>query len=240
VARPDGRRPDQLRPLTLERGVNPYAEGSCLVRLGGTLVLCTASVETGAPGWKKGSGEGWVTAEYAMLPRATTERTARERQGPGGRTQEIQRLVGRSLRAALSTMAFGDYTIRIDCDVLQADGGTRTAAITGGCVALADACTWLAERSAIRSPFNRLVAAVSIGVVDGEPRLDLCYQEDRGAEVDANLVVAEPEALVEVQGTGEKGTFDRAALDRLLDLALRGTRTIFAAQRAVLQSGGPR
>ena len=147
MPRPDGRTNDQLRPLVLERRANPYAEGSCLIRMGGTLVHCTASVETGVPGFKKGSGEGWVTAEYAMLPRATVERTSRERNGPGGRTQEIQRLIGRSLRAAMATMAFGEYTIRIDCDVLQADGGTRTAGITGGCVALADACTWLAERT---------------------------------------------------------------------------------------------
>src|SRR6266850_5004069 len=157
VARPDGRVPDQLRPLTLERGAIPYAEGSCLIRMGGTLVHCTASVEPGVPGFKKGTGEGWVTAEYAMLPRATLERTSRERNGPGGRTQEIQRLIGRSLRAAMATMAFGEFTIRIDCDVLQADGGTRTAAITGGCVALVDACAWLAERTAQPSPFGQLV-----------------------------------------------------------------------------------
>src|SRR5262245_9889185 len=161
VARPDGRRPDQLRPLVLERNVNPFAEGSCLIRMGGTLVHCTASVEQGAPGWKKGTGEGWVTAEYAMLPRATMERTDRERRGPGGRTQEIQRLVGRSLRAAMRTMAFGEWTIKIDCDVLQADGGTRTASITGGCVALADACAWLAQKAGMENPFGQLVAAVS-------------------------------------------------------------------------------
>src|SRR5262245_34141891 len=147
VPRADGRELDQLRPVVLERNANPYAEGSCLVRFGGTLVHCTASVEIGVPPFKKGSGEGWVTAEYAMLPRATVERTNRERNGPGGRTQEIQRLIGRSLRAAMEPMAFGEHTIRIDCDVLQADGGTRTASITGGCVALADACGWLAERT---------------------------------------------------------------------------------------------
>ena len=161
MPRPDGRTPDALRPVALERGANPYAEGSCLVRFGGTLVHCTASIEQGAPPFKKGSGEGWVTAEYSMLPRATLERTPRERHGPGGRSQEIQRLIGRSLRAAMGTMAFGEYTIRVDCDVLQADGGTRTAAITGGCVALADACTWLADRTSQPSPFGSLVAAVS-------------------------------------------------------------------------------
>src|SRR5438067_2837148 len=182
MARPDGRAADELRPVTIETGVNIYAEGSALINAGNTRVLCTASVEEGVPPFKKGSGEGWVTAEYAMLPRATLERTARERSGPGGRSQEIQRLIGRSLRAAMGTMAFGEYTIRVDCDVLQADGGTRTASITGGCVALADACIWLAERTGAPSPFGRLVAAVSVGVVDGQERLDLAYLEDRDAQ----------------------------------------------------------
>jgi len=234
VARPDGRTADALRPLVLERGTNPYAEGSCLVRMGGTLVLCTASVERGVPGWRKGSGLGWVTAEYAMLPRATSERTPRERQGPGGRTHEIQRLIGRSVRAALRGFDFGEHTIRLDCDVLQADGGTRTAAVTGSAVALADACAWLARSEGIADPFARLVAAVSVGVVEGETRLDLCYLEDKGAEVDANVVVAEPDAFVEVQGTGEAATFSRAQLDGLLDLARAGTDRLFAAQRAAL------
>jgi ribonuclease PH len=234
VTRPDGRGAAELRPLALERGANPYAEGSCLVRMGGTLVLCTASVEPGVPGWRRGSGLGWVTAEYAMLPRATTERTPRERQGPGGRTHEIQRLIGRSVRAALSGFAFGEHTIRLDCDVLQADGGTRTAAVTGAAVALADACAWLARTTGVADPFARLVAAVSVGIVDGETRLDLSYAEDKGAEVDANVVVAEPDAFVEVQGTGEAGTFSRAQLDALLDLAQLGTRRLFAAQRAAL------
>ena len=234
MARPDGRALDELRPLALERGTNPYAEGSCLVRMGGTLVLCAASVEQGVPGWRRGSGLGWVTAEYAMLPRATHERTPRERQGPGGRTQEIQRLVGRSVRAALKGFEFGEHTIRLDCDVLQADGGTRTAAVTGAAVALADACAWLARGAGVPNPFARLVAAVSVGVVGGETLLDLCYAEDKGAEVDANVVVAEPDAFVEVQGTGEAGTFSRAQLDGVVDLALRGTARIFAAQRAAL------
>jgi ribonuclease PH len=234
VPRPDGRAPDQLRPLVLERSANPYAEGSCLIRMGGTLVHCTASVEPGVPGFKKGSGEGWVTAEYAMLPRATLEHTARERNGPGGRTQEIQRLIGRSLRAAMATMAFGEYTIRVDCDVLQADGGTRTASITGGCVALADACAWLAQRAGVPSPFGSLVSAVSVGVVDGEERLDLAYLEDRDAAVDANIVMLHPASYVEVQGTGEHGTFSRPQLDRLLDLAGAGTSELFAAQKQVL------
>ena len=234
MARPDGRAAGALRPVVLERGANPYAEGSCLIRMGGTLVHCTASVEPGVPGWRKGRGEGWVTAEYAMLPRATTERTARERNGPGGRTQEIQRLVGRALRAAMGTMAFGEYTIRIDCDVLQADGGTRTAGVTGACVALADACGWLSRETGVASPFGRLVAAVSVGVVDGEPRLDLAYAEDRVADVDANVVLLEPDRFVEVQGTGEAGTFDRPELDRLLDLAHDGVRELFRLQRQAL------
>ncbi|MGH7538239.1 MAG: ribonuclease PH [Gemmatimonadales bacterium] len=234
MTRPDGRTPDALRPLTFERGANPNAEGSCLVRMGGTVVLCTASVEAGVPAWRKGSGLGWLTAEYAMLPRATLERSARERQGAGGRTHEIQRLIGRSLRAALAGFGFGEHTIRVDCDVLQADGGTRTAAVSGAAVALADAGAWLARATGVADPFARLVAAVSVGIVGGEPRLDLGYAEDKEAEVDANVVVAEPDRLVEVQGTGERGTFARAELDRLLDLALSGTSRIFVAQRSAL------
>ena len=234
MPRPDQRANDALRPVVLERGANPYAEGSCLVRFGGTLVHCTASVETGVPGFRKGSGEGWVTAEYAMLPRATSERTARERNGPGGRTQEIQRLIGRSLRAAMGTMAFGEYTVKIDCDVLQADGGTRTASITGGCVALADACQWIATREGIASPFGTLVAAVSVGIVEQEPRLDLAYLEDKGAEVDANLVMLEPDRFVEVQSTGEAATFSRAELDAMLELGRAGISRLFALQRQTL------
>jgi ribonuclease PH len=223
-----------LRPVALERGANPYAEGSCLIRAGGTLVHCTASVEPGVPGFKKGSGEGWVTAEYAMLPRATSERTARERNGPGGRSHEIQRLIGRSLRAAMGTMAFGEYTIRIDCDVLQADGGTRTAAITGGCVALADACAWLAGRTGLPSPFGALVAAVSVGIVEGETRLDLAYTEDRDALVDGNFVMREPAEFVEVQATAEREAFPQARLGELVDLAGQGIARLFAAQRSAL------
>jgi len=234
VPRPDGRSSDQLRPVALERGANPYAEGSCLIRMGGTLVHCTASVETGAPPHKRGSGEGWVTAEYSMLPRATVERTNRERQGPGGRTQEIQRLIGRSLRAAMKTFMFGEFTIKVDCDVLQADGGTRTASITGGCVALADACAWLAARQGIATPFGTLVAAVSVGIVEGEPRLDLAYLEDRDAGVDANVVLLEPDRFVELQGTAEHGTFSRSELDLLLGHAERGIAELFSAQRKAL------
>ena len=234
MSRPDGRAADQLRPVVLERQANPYAEGSCLIRMGGTLVHCTASVEPGVPSFKKGSGEGWVTAEYSMLPRATAQRTQRERNGPGGRTHEIQRLIGRSLRAAMATMAFGEYTIRIDCDVLQADGGTRTAGITGGCVALADACTWLSARTGVPSPFGALVAAVSVGVVGGEVCCDLAYLEDRDAGVDANLVMRAPGEYVEVQGTAEHGAFSRPELQLLLDYGERAIGQLFAIQRQAL------
>jgi ribonuclease PH len=233
-ARPDGRAPHAIRDLRLERGANPYAEGSCLVRAGGTLVLCTASVEEGVPAWRRGKGEGWLTAEYAVLPRATSERTPRERTGPGGRTHEIQRLIGRSLRAALRTFAFGERTIRLDCDVLQADGGTRTAGITGGAVALADACAWIAERHGVANPFGTLVAAVSCGVVDGEPRVDLAYEEDRVAAVDANIVMAHPDRFVEIQLTAERALFSRAEQDAMLELATRAIHQLFATQRSAL------
>ncbi len=236
MPRLDDRRNDELRPLSLERGANPYAEGSCLIRAGGTLVHCTASVEDKAPPWRKGTGKAWVTAEYAMLPRATSERTNRERRGAGGRTQEIQRLIGRSLRAAMSTLEFGEFTIRIDCDVLQADGGTRTASITGGCVALADACRWLAQEADIENPFGQLVAAVSVGMVDGQAMLDLAYAEDKDAEVDANIVMVHPDRFVEVQGTGEAGTFARSELTALLDLAEVGIHQLFAEQERVLEA----
>ena len=236
MPRLDDRRNDELRPMSLERGANPYAEGSCLIRVGGTLVHCTASVEDKAPPWRRGTGKAWVTAEYAMLPRATAERTNRERRGAGGRTQEIQRLIGRSLRAAMSTLDFGEFTIRIDCDVLQADGGTRTASITGGCVALADACRWLAQEADIENPFGQLVAAVSVGMVDGQAMLDLAYAEDKDAQVDANIVMVYPDRFVEVQGTGEAGTFARSELTTLLDLAEVGIDQLFAEQERVLAS----
>lgn len=234
MPRPDGRRLDEVRPVALERGASPYAEGSCLVRFGGTVVLCTATVEDGVPAWRRGSGLGWVTAEYAMLPRATTERSQRERRGPGGRTAEIQRLIGRSLRAGLRTFGFGERTITVDCDVLQADGGTRTAAITGGAVALADACAWLAATGRSPDPLGTLVAAVSVGMVDGEPCLDLSYAEDKTAGVDANVVMLEPDRFVEVQSTSEGAPFDRAGLERMLDLAEAGVRQLFAAQHEAL------
>jgi ribonuclease PH len=235
MSRDDGRATDELRVIELERGANPYAEGSCLVRMGNTIVMCTASVNDGVPAWRRGRGLGWLTAEYAMLPRATTERTVRERRGPGGRTAEIQRLIGRSLRAALRDFEFGELTLQVDCDVLQADGGTRTAAITGAAVAVADACAWMERERGVASPFGTLVAAVSVGIVDDEPRLDLCYSEDKVAQVDANVVVAEPDRYVEIQGSAEGAPFSRAKFDQLLDLATLGARRLFAEQRRVLR-----
>jgi ribonuclease PH len=230
-----GRAADALRPLSIERGVAPYAEGSCLIAFGSTRVLCTASVEEGVPGWKRGRGEGWLTAEYAMLPRATKTRTNRERQQVGGRTQEIQRLIGRSVRAMLDDFKWGEFTLKVDCDVLQADGGTRTAAITGASVAVVDAFAWMVAQGKLRqSPVKRRVAGVSVGVVRGEPRLDLEYIEDVVAEVDMNVVMSSEGRFVEVQGTGENGTFDRSELDRLLDLATKGLAQLDAAQRAAL------
>ena len=230
-----GRTPNELRPVRLERAALPYAEGSCLVAFGDTRVLCAASVEEGVPGWRRGRGEGWLTAEYAMLPRATKTRTQRERSQLGGRTQEIQRLIGRSVRAMLDDFRFGEYTMRVDCDVLQADGGTRTASITGACVAVVDAFAWMVGRGLLAaSPVKRRVAAISVGVVDGEPRLDLDYTEDVRAAVDMNVVMAGGE-FVEVQGTGEHGTFSRSELDALLALATAGIASLDAAQRAALR-----
>ena len=227
---------DSLRTVTLERNAAPYAEGSCLVSFGMTRVLCTASVEDSVPSWRRGSGEGWLTAEYAMLPRATRTRVPRERASLGGRTQEIQRLIGRSVRAMLDDFRFGEYTVRIDCDVLQADGGTRTAAITGASVAVVDAFNWLVQSERLPvSPVRRRVAAVSVGVVDGMPRLDLDYDEDVRAAVDMNVVMSSEGRFVEVQGTGEHGTFDRAELDALLALATRGIQQLDALQVAALE-----
>ena len=239
-SRRHGRTPDSLRHITFERGVAPYAEGSCLISFGMTRVLCAVSVEPGVPGWRKGRGEGWLTAEYAMLPRATRTRTSRERAQLGGRTQEIQRLIGRSVRAMLTDFRFGEYTVRIDCDVLQADGGTRTAAITGAAVAVVDAFDWMvAEKLAAQSPVRQRVAAVSVGIVDGEPCLDLDYDEDVRAGVDMNVVMSDDRRIVEVQGTAENGTFSRAELDRLMDLATSGIGALDAAQRTALAAALP-
>ena len=230
-----GRSNDALRSVTMERGAVLYAEGSCLISFGETRVLCAASVEDGVPGWRRGSGEGWVTAEYSMLPRATRTRSSRERQQVGGRTQEIQRLIGRSVRAMLDDFRFGEFTIKVDCDVLQADGGTRTASITGACIAVYDAFAWMVQTGRVSaSPVRRRVAAISVGIVDGEPRLDLDYQEDVRAGVDMNVVMSSEGRFVEVQGTGEHGTFARQELDALLAQAENGIRLLDAAQHDAL------
>ncbi len=229
-----GRGSGEFRELSLERGVSAYAEGSCLIRMGSTQVLCTASVEEGVPPWRKGSGAGWVTAEYAMLPRATQQRTNRERGKVGGRTQEIQRLIGRSLRACVDMEKLGEVTIRVDCDVLQADGGTRTASITGAAVALRDACSWLdRQRGAESGAFQRLVAAISVGVVGGEVLLDLDYSEDSTAEVDLNVVAVEGGGLIEVQGTAERAPFTQQQLGEMMGLAMPAIERLIQAQRAV-------
>ncbi len=238
MARPDGRTVDQLRPVRFSRGWLDHAEGSVLVEFGRTRVLCAASVQEDVPRWRRGSGTGWVTAEYAMLPRATNSRTDREsvKGRLGGRTQEISRLVGRALRACVDAKALGENTIVLDCDVLQADGGTRTAAITGGYLALADAVAWLRRRG--RCPGEPLVAsvsAVSVGIVGGEPRLDLCYEEDAAAETDMNVVCTGDSRFVEIQGTAERDAFGRQLLDRLLDLAVAGCGELTKLQHASLE-----
>src|SRR5690348_5585194 len=238
MPRPDGRADDALRPVRITRSWLDHAEGSVLVEFGKTRVLCAASVTEGVPRWRKGSGLGWVTAEYAMLPRATHTRSDREsvKGRIGGRTHEISRLVGRSLRAAIDLAALGENSIAIDCDVLQADGGTRTAAITGAYVALADAVAWLRAKDALArpNPLINSVSAVSVGVIDGEPRLDLMYDEDVRAETDMNVVVTGNGDFVEVQGTAEGAPFRRDELDALLDLAVRGCATLTTLQREAL------
>jgi ribonuclease PH len=239
VLRADGRRPDELRPVTLTRSWLDAAEGSVLVEFGRTRVLCAASFTEGVPRWKKGSGAGWVTAEYAMLPRATSTRSDREsvKGRIGGRTHEISRLIGRSLRAVIDVKALGENTIVLDCDVLQADGGTRTAAVTGAYVALADAVAWAKENGKVgagRQVLTDSVAAVSVGIIDGVPMLDLPYVEDVRAETDMNVVVTGSGKFVEVQGTAEQATFDRSELDVLLDLALGGTAELARLQAAAL------
>ncbi|AOY56294.1 ribonuclease PH [Candidatus Rhodoluna planktonica] len=235
----DGRNPQQLREVTVERGWSAHAEGSALISFGATKVLCTASFTQGVPRWKVGKGEGWVTAEYSMLPRATHDRSDREavKGKIGGRTHEISRLIGRSLRAVVDVRELGENTIVIDCDVLQADGGTRTAAITGAYIALADAINWAREQkiiSAKAQPLRDSVAAVSVGIIDSEPFLDLAYTEDVRAETDMNVVVTGAGKFVEVQGTAEGAPFDRDELNALLDLALAGTNQLTAIQKAAL------
>jgi ribonuclease PH len=240
MARPDGRAPDELRPVTITRNWSIHPEGSVLIEFGQTRVLCTASVTDGVPRWRKGSGLGWVTCEYAMLPRATTTRSDREsvKGRIGGRTQEISRLIGRSLRASIDLKAIGENSVVIDCDVLQADGGTRTASVTGAYVALHDAVAWMARHKMLagkpREALHRSVAAVSVGIIDGQPRLDLCYDEDVTAEVDMNVVCTGTGEFVEVQGTGESGVFGRDQLDLLLDLGVAGCAALTTAQAEAL------
>ena len=241
VTRDDGRALNELRPITITRGWSRNAEGSALIEFGNTRVLCTASFTEGVPRWLKGEGKGWVTAEYAMLPRATNTRSSREslKGRVGGRTHEISRLIGRSLRAIINMDELGENTIVLDCDVLQADGGTRTASITGAYVALADAITWAKEQKIISAKANPLidsVSAISVGIIDGTPMLDLPYTEDVRAETDMNVVVTGSGKFVEVQGTAEGAPFDREELNSLLDLALEGTAALAPIQREALKN----
>jgi ribonuclease PH len=239
TSREDGRAADELRPVTITRNWLDHAQGSCLIEFGKTRVLCAAAASEGVPRWRKGSGLGWVTAEYAMLPQATHDRSAREsvKGRIGGRTHEISRLVGRSLRAAIDYSALGENTITIDCDVLQADGGTRTAAITGAYVALSDAVAHLREAGAlVGEPLVESVAAISVGIIDGTPLLDLQYVEDVRAETDMNVVMTGSGSFVEIQGTAEGVPFDRAELDALLVLAEKGCADLTRLQREALDA----
>jgi ribonuclease PH len=233
TARPDGRASDELRPVTWELGFQEWAAGSVLLSMGRTRVLCSASVSEEGPRWLRGTNQGWVTGEYSMLPASTNERSPREvnKGRPGGRTQEIQRLIGRSLRAVTDLRQLGERTITVDCDVLQADAGTRTASITGGYIALALAIRGLQDRAVVRGDVLRdSVAAVSVGIVDGRPTLDLCYEEDAGADVDCNVVMTGTGRLVEVQGTAEGEPFGRGDLDAMLDLASSGIKRLTEIQ----------
>lgn len=236
--RPDGRAHDALRPLTFARNYLKHPEGSCLVEMGDTRVVCTASVEDRVPAWLKGTGRGWVTAEYSMLPRATSTRTPRDPAKPAGRSIEISRLIGRALRSVVNLEALGEWTITLDCDVLQADGGTRCAAINGACLALMDAAAWMVKTKLLkRSPVEALVAAVSVGIVDGRDALDLDYDEDSRAAVDLNVVMTSQLQYVEVQGTAEGLPFGRGRLDALLNLAETGVGKVLVAQREALSEG---
>jgi len=237
LVRPSGRAFDELRPITLETGVTRYAEGSCLAKFGNTHVLCTASWEKGVPGWMKGKGSGWVTGEYGMLPRATHTRGRREAaQGKqSGRTQEIQRLIGRSMRSVIDLAVLGENTITIDCDVIQADGGTRTASITGGFVALAIACRYLQTEGVIKaSPIQKQAAAISVGLFQNHPVLDVDYPEDSTGEADMNVVMSSDGSFIEVQGTGEARPMTRAEVEAMIVLAEKGCNELFAAQRAAI------
>ncbi|MCH8174071.1 MAG: ribonuclease PH [Proteobacteria bacterium] len=235
--RPSRRRENQLREVTLTRNYTKHAEGSVLVEFGDTKVLCNASVEASVPRFLKGSGKGWVTAEYGMLPRSTGSRMDREatRGKQTGRSMEIQRLIGRSLRAAVDLEKLGEHTIKVDCDVIQADGGTRTASITGGCVALVDAVNYLLEKKLIKTnPIKQLIASVSVGIVKGRAVLDLDYEEDSNAETDMNIVMTESGGFIELQGTGEDGDFSHAQLQEMIALAEGGIQELIAAQHQVL------
>ena len=237
MIRVDGRNPDQLREVRITPGAQVFAEGSALIETGQTRVLCSVSVEDGVPQFLRGAGRGWITAEYGMLPRSTITRSPRESRtgGPKGRTQEIQRLIGRSLRAAVDLERLGERTLTADCDVLQADGGTRTAAITGAYVALNQALLALVKRNDLSSmPLNCAVAATSVGLVDGQVLLDLCYEEDYRAQTDFNVVMTDQGEFVEVQGTAEGGTFSKGALDEVLTLAERGIAALFQAQKEAI------
>lgn len=237
MTRVDGRLPGQLRPLTIQRNFLKHAEGSVLITMGDTKVVCSASVEEKVPMWLRGSGQGWITAEYGMLPRSTGERTQREaaRGKIGGRTHEIQRLIGRALRSVVDLSALGERTIWIDCDVIQADGGTRTTAITGAFVALVDAMIGLSDKTGwSQLPISDIVAATSVGIVDGQPMLDLCYQEDSTAQVDMNLVMTERGSIIEVQGTAEGKPFSMSEMHALMDLASSGIQRLIAHSRDVL------
>jgi len=237
MTRPSGRRPEQLRPVKLTRRFTRHAEGSVLVEFGETRVICTASLEDGVPRFLRGKGQGWITAEYGMLPRSTGDRMSREaaRGKQGGRTQEIQRLIGRSLRSAVDMNAMGEHTITIDCDVIQADGGTRTASITGACVALADAMRVLREKRKLnRDPLRNLVASVSVGIYQGIPVLDLDYAEDSTAETDMNVVMDSRGGFIEVQGTAEGATFSGEELNKMLALAGRGIADLVRVQKMAL------
>lgn len=242
MQRASGRSPDQLRPINIIRNYLKHAEGSVLVEFGDTRVICTASVEAGVPRFLRGEGRGWVTAEYGMLPRSTGTRMDREaaKGKQGGRTVEIQRLIGRSLRAAVDLAALGENTIKLDCDVIQADGGTRTAAITGACVALADAITWLRAQdpSLVANPLRRMVASVSVGIYQGVPLLDLDYPEDSGADTDMNVVMADDGGIIEIQGTAEGEPFTQEQFDTMLDLAKHGIRHLHELQKAALKNQG--
>jgi len=234
VSRPGGRALDALRPVSIERGINKHAEGSVLIAFGDTRVICTASVDKGVPSFLRGSGQGWITSEYGMLPRSTNTRMDREaaRGKQGGRTVEIQRLIGRSLRTCVDMKRLGEYTIKIDCDVIQADGGTRTASITGACVALYDA---VRQMKLTKNPFQQFVGAVSVGVVDGRPVLDLEYTEDARAETDMNLVMSEDGRFIEVQGTAEGAPFSREELNHMLVLGDKGISELIRCQKIALE-----